>query len=218
VDRLLAVTIEEIQIDSRYEFLKEKQFPKLPLLTKKEMMEIVEGLSVNKAITTDGLTDHLFTEEGSGRTAEILKDLWSINLAEVKGIQASLTSRLMLLNKVFPKVPTRKQMRPITISSPLQKISEARFLPKFNTYITQKMTPSQTGFVRGMGTQVNLNRAILKIKQRTENNRIIFGLFVDFANAYNSVPHVLLMEKLRKKKYSMKRRSLLSKLYTLDTE
>ena len=107
----------------------------------------------------------------------------------------------MPLNKVFPDVPTRKQMRPITISSPFQKIQEARFLDKLNAYMIDRMTPCQTGFVKGMGIQVNLNRAIQKIKQRTNQNRIIYGLFVDFANAYNSVPHELLMKKLREKKF-----------------
>ena len=50
-----------------------------------------------------------------------------------------------------------------------------------------------------MGIQVNLCRAIKRIQLRTHNNRSVYGLFIDFANAYNTVPHTLLFKKLREK-------------------
>src|SRR4029077_10032664 len=102
------------------------------------------------------------------------------------------------LNKVFPEVPTRKQMRPILICSPLQKLLESYFLPKLVDYMEKKMTPSQTGFIPRMGIQVNLSRALNRIKMRTDKRKTVYGLFVDFANTYNTVPHTLLFDKLRK--------------------
>ena len=68
------------------------------------------------------------------------------------------------------------------------------------SYLKNKMTPCQTGFVPQMGIQVNLSRALKQIKLRTNNKRNVFGLFIDFANAYNTVPHTLLFQKLREKK------------------
>jgi len=50
-----------------------------------------------------------------------------------------------------------------------------------------------------MGIQVNLFRALDRIKERTDKKRYVYGLFVDFANAYNTVPHTLLFQKLRTK-------------------
>jgi hypothetical protein len=47
---------------------------------------------------------------------------------------------------------------------------------------------------------VNLHRAIQRIKNITESGRNTYGLFIDFANAYNTVPHELLFQKLRKNK------------------
>lgn len=91
------------------------------------------------------------------RAAEIFKDLWSINLNEIEGIMCSMTSRLVPLNKVYPEVPNRKQMRPILVCSPLQKLLEARFLPKLQNYLTKSLVISQTGFVPKMGTQVNMS-------------------------------------------------------------
>ena len=51
-----------------------------------------------------------------------------------------------------------------------------------------------------MGIQVNLIRALYWIKTATEEKRNKYGLFIDFANAYNTVPHELLFKKLREKK------------------
>jgi len=104
------------------------------------------------------------------------------------------------LNKIFPDTPTRKQMRPIVIQSPLIKLLEARFLIKLQAYLIHKLDRSQIGFVKGMGTQVNLWRAIERIKLRTTKSKPVYGLFIDFSNAYNSVPHTLLFEKLQAKK------------------
>ena len=84
----------------------------------------------------------MFREENSLKTAEIFQDLWSIDLNSIKGIQCSLTSRLIALNKVFPNTPNRKQFRPILVCSPLQKLLEARFLPKLMKYLTDKLTPT----------------------------------------------------------------------------
>jgi len=142
----------------------------------------------------------MFKEDRRKEIANIFKDLWSINLDKIQGIQASFTSRLVALRKVFKEVPNRKQMRPILICSPIQKLLEVRFLPKLMKYLEDKMTPSQTGFVPNMGIQVNLGRAVSKIKQTTDRKGNVYGLFVDFVNAYNTVPHVKLFEKLRTKK------------------
>jgi Reverse transcriptase (RNA-dependent DNA polymerase) len=50
-----------------------------------------------------------------------------------------------------------------------------------------------------MGVHVNLDRALNRITDRTNNKRTCYGLFIDFQNAYNSVPLTLLFKKLREK-------------------
>lgn len=202
VNEHLAKTIEEIQIDNRWEYLEEKPFPVLSKLSEEQMIKLIEGLSSGKAITLDGMTDSIFQKQITKRTAEIFKDLWTTDLTKIEGMAASFTSRLVPLNKVFPKTPTRKQMRPILVCSPLQKMMEARFLPKLTDYLKKKLHKSQIGFVPGQGVEVNLLRAICKIKISTEEKKkqCKYGLFIDFANAYNTVPHKLLFQKLRQKK------------------
>ena len=51
-----------------------------------------------------------------------------------------------------------------------------------------------------MGIQVNLTRTLERITARTKKGRIVYGVFIDFSNAYNSVPHTALFKKLREKK------------------
>ena len=104
------------------------------------------------------------------------------------------------LNKVFPKIPTRKELRPIAVQSPLVKLLEARFLQKLQDYLDYKLDRSQTGFIRKMGVQVNLVRALERTTMRTKKRLCVYGLFIDFSNAYNSIPHSLLFKKLREKK------------------
>ena len=201
VNEQLAKTIEEIQISDKWPYLAEKPFPKLPNLSQDQLKNLMERLPSGKAITLDGITDSIFKRENANRTANIFRDLWSTDLLKIKGIKASFTSRLVPLNKVFPSIPTRRQMRPIMVCSSLQKLLELRFLPALTEYLKNKLHRSQVGFVPGMGIQVNLLRAICVTKISTdENKKCRYGLFIDFANAYNTVPHTLLFQKLRQKK------------------
>ena len=117
VNEQLAKTIEEIQIDKRWNFLEEKPFPKLSRLSAKEVQNLIEGFSTNKAITLDGLSDVMFKKEHIKRTSEIFRDLWSIDLNQIQVIKSSFTSRLIPLNKIFPNIPNRKQMRPILVTT-----------------------------------------------------------------------------------------------------
>ena len=66
--------------------------------------------------------------------------------------------------------------------------------------MNNKLDRSQTGFIQKLGIQVNLTRALERITLRTKQQIPIYGLFIDFSNAYNSIPHCLLFKKLREKK------------------
>jgi len=211
IDELLMLTMAEIQVDNNREWIKEEKFPSLPVLLPGEVEGLIQLLSTNKATAWDGVSDLLFNKsrpvgrKGSSLnfaqiTASKLRDLWSIDLDSLSGIAQTWAARLVPLNKVFPAVPTRTQLRPIIVQSPLVKLLEARFLPKLQDYLCYKLDRSQVGFVKNMGVQINLTRVLERITLRTRQKVIVFGLFVDFSNAYNSVPHSLLFSKLRQKR------------------
>jgi len=210
----------EIQIDDNWEFLEEKEFPKLNRLSEDEMINVISKLASGNSIAYDGISDILFKDEEvevvdeenlscdedeepptyAKLAAEKLRNLWRVPLHIYDEFQDSWDTRLIPLNKVFPKVPTRKELRPIAVQSPIVKILEARFLPKLQHYLNKKLDRSQTGFIQRMGIQVNLVRAMERITLRTKQKKYAYGLFIDFRNAYNSVPHSLLFKKLRIKK------------------
>ena len=213
VEEQLLKTLREIQVDEKWGSIKKEAFPKLNRISLDEMKTIVQKLATGKAIAWDAISDTLFkgshqqnnntrlseTKPIAQHTIEKLRNVWRVNLDELLGPDDTWAARLIPLNKVFPHIPNRTQMRPIMVQSPIIKLIEARFLGKLQEYLVQKLNASQTGFVPTMGIQVNLNRALNRITRLTSVGNNAYGLFIDFSNAYNSVPHTRLFQKLRQK-------------------
>jgi hypothetical protein len=146
VNEQLLKTLEEIQVDNRWKWIEQKEFPQLAQLKQEKVEDIMSQLASNKAIAYDGLSNILFSDKkpeefdrnddrpkeksNLEKTAEKLKDLWEIPLHAIEELEDTWNTRLVPLNKVFPNIPTRKEMRPIAVQSPLVKLLEARFLPK----------------------------------------------------------------------------------------
>ena len=206
IEANLLKTMQEIQVDHNWPWIQEKSFPELEKLDEYEMEDILFHMGINKAIAFDGCSDLIFSHKRNGKNVSLqsltikkLNDLWKTRLDELAEMENTWDTRLVPLNKVFPQIPTRTQLRPIVVQSPLVKLLESRFLSKLQEYCTFKLDRSQTGFVPGLGTQVNITRALDRITLRTKRNQPVYGLFIDFSNAYNTVPHSRLFEKLRAK-------------------
>lgn len=169
------------------------KFPILDRKTTTEMKELLNRLWHGKAITWDGVSDSLFRKNWKERSAALFSDLW-VNLNAVKNIH--FESRLIPLDKIHPQIPSRKDMRPIVVNSPLVKLIEAGIMPTLSNYLIQKLHPGQTGFVSGNGIFVNIHRIIQRIKARTLLGKRCFGVFIDFTAAYNTLDHEILFQKL----------------------
>ncbi len=212
VENLLLKTMEELQVEDKWGWIEKKKFPKLPRINQEDMEGLISSFSTGKGIAYDGTSDKLFEKvrseepqsiEGKTNqniTAQKLRNLWRTDLDKIEGIEESWDARLVPLNKVFPRIPSRRQLRPIMIQSSIVKILESRFSQKLYDYLDKQLDRAQTGFVRGVGIQVNLTRALNRIRLRTNESKNVYGVFIDFTQAYNSVPHKLLFQKLRHKK------------------
>ena len=110
-----------------------------------------------------------------------------------------LTGRLVPLNKVHPEIPHPHQMRPRIALSPMLKLLESRFKDKLDDYMNNQMVVSQTGFVKGCGTHVNICRLVRKCKESQNKNERAVVLFIDFKSAYNNVPLKKLFNILQQK-------------------
>ena len=107
-------------------------------------------------------------------------------------------ARLVPLNKVHPRLPRASECRPIIVTSPFVKVLEARLKDKLDDYMIKKLHCSQIGFVPHNGISVNHLRLLDRVDCRTKNGKRAFGLFVDFSNAYNTILHSKLYERLEK--------------------
>jgi hypothetical protein len=199
VNEHLLHELSKIQVDINQPYIQREPFPSLPPLNKDELLTLIERLSVNKAIAYDGFSDTIFSSDLKDITAEKLTDLWSVDLDTLVS-QDMWHTRLVALNQNFPRDPGPTDFRPIMVGSSLLKLIESRFLPPLVRYLMSRLHPSQTGFVPGMGIEVNLWRIITQIKKRLNKDRCCYVVFVDYSKAYNSVPHIKLFRKLEEKK------------------
>jgi hypothetical protein len=130
-------------------------FPNLPPISTQEVIDLQKRLSYNKAISYDGISDRAIKNV---KNHALLQDIW--NQRSIDVMKDLGKSRLLALNKVWPNIPKADEFRPIVILSPLYKFLELRFLPKLNHYLLNRMAKNQTGFVPGLGTQVNISQII----------------------------------------------------------
>jgi len=121
--------------------------------------KLLGGISCEKALSTDLVSDLIFQKDQVSKASEVLKDLWTTDLNR-KEFEKHFEARLIALNKDYPKIPKYDRFRPIIVSSPLVKLLEARFSGKLREYLVNKMFPGQVGFVPECGVLMNLVRAV----------------------------------------------------------
>jgi len=190
----LQKTIKEMQYNEDEPTSINLPFPEMEELKQEEMNSLIANMWHGKAIAFDLVSDILFSKKLKGKTAQVFKDLWRNSLQSLDAVH--LKCRLVPLNKKHPSIPTRKDVRPIIIMSPLLKILESILMPQLSTYLIKELYPGQTGFVPGNGIFVNIYRTIERIRKRNDRKQRCFGLFIDFSSAYNTIKHTLLFQKL----------------------
>ena len=142
-------------------------FPELPPLDEEQISNILKSLSTGKALSFDLFSDTVLRDEKMmKKLSKILGNLWSDNLKKVEALDKLFAGRLIAFNKVHPKLPKKKEFRPIIILSLIVKIMESRWLPKLKEYMVRKLCPAQTGFVPGQGVFTNIFRAIKRVEER----------------------------------------------------
>ena len=206
VNKQIIEQLKKVQtLDSEAKYSEEIPFPKLPRITSpnkdsknrssefSEIERLMKKMSINKATSYDGLSDKIFRMKAAGK---VLSTIWEYDSPDPIYNQ----TKLLALNKLHPNIPGPKDFRPINIMPQGIKFREVRFAEKLYQYLSKDLHPSQTGFVPGMGCLINQVRAINRIKMRTENpsgGKLIYGLFLDFSSAYNTILHSKLFKCLK---------------------
>ena len=151
------------------------------------MAVIVDRISNGKAPSFDLVSDLMFNKDNTPRSTNVFTDLWTTPLHQIPYINKHFEGRLVPLNKVHPNIPAPNEFRPIIVLSPIFKLLEGRFLSKASSNLVNRLHRGQTGFVPGCGIYVNILRAFDRIKLRTQNKKKVYGLFIDFKSAYNTI-------------------------------
>lgn len=158
-----------------------------------------------KALSIDLIPDSILVPKQHQSTAELLR-VWTIqsllnNINHPEFFRKHMTGRVIFLNKVFPKTPTVDDLRTITILSPIRKVVEYQILTKLQNFLYTRTSKSQTGFITGLGTDVNLLRYNLnyeKLKRPPISKQMCGVIFIDFKAAFDTVPHQKLLDKVKK--------------------
>lgn len=90
--------------------------------------------------------------------------------------------------------------RPISIIPILSKIYECAILKRLQTFLDENniIHESQFGFVKKSNTEAAVLNLSTNINANLENKLFTAALFIDFKKAFDSIDHLILIEKLKK--------------------
>lgn len=88
--------------------------------------------------------------------------------------------------------------RGISILNCFSKVLECFVHDALYTAVSSVISPHQHGFVKHRSTTTNLVSFVTSVRNCMEKNGQVDAIYVDFAKAFDKVPHLLAVEKLRK--------------------
>ena len=88
--------------------------------------------------------------------------------------------------------------RPISLLPVMSKIFEKLMHARLTSFLEKHKViyEKQFGFRRRHSTIHALNTAIAQIINSLEKNKVVFGVFIDFSKAFDTVKHNILLDKL----------------------
>ena len=170
-----------------------------------DVIKAINSISKNKAISFDYIPGKIFDIINKNKYyyfdfissfTKFLNEL--INYRTFP--EELITCRLFCLNKVASLPGKLENIRPIAIFGSIFKIMEKCILEKLMIFLNENNTlcKNQTGFIPKLGCEVNLARLRQKVSDIINfNNEEKYIFFIDIKNAYDSVNHNILFEKMK---------------------
>ena len=161
-----------------------------------EIDDIISKLGSNKSGDLYGITS-IFVKSGGLPLTQILTSLFN------KSISQGIFPSALKCAKVIPihkgdSIFETSNYRPISLlpifSKILEKIMYSRiikFIEKFNI-----LYKNQYGFQKSMSTEYAVNSLVSNIVKCLENQEVGFCILLDFAKAFDTVNHEVLLKKL----------------------
>ncbi|HRP36755.1 MAG TPA: reverse transcriptase domain-containing protein [Candidatus Dojkabacteria bacterium] len=107
------------------------------------------------------------------------------------------TTRLMLLSKSGTLYPRLREIRPIAVTTAVQKIIEHVILGKLEAEMGSSISETQFGFRKQKETSMHVLRLLDRLKTFKETKMKRFTnhlVFIDFSNAFDAIDHEILLK------------------------
>ena len=162
-----------------------------------EIDKLIHDLGSNKAGDIYGNTSNIIKLGGPVLT-QILNILFN------KSIEQGIFPSVLKISKILPihkgdSVFEMSNYRPISLlpifSKILEKLMYARVIDFIKKY--KLLYENQYGFQKGLSTELAVNSLLYDIVDCLENKEVGFCILLDFAKAFDTVNHEILLDKLQ---------------------
>ena len=190
-----------------------------------EILDSLNKINTNKAVSFDYIPSNFINIiKNKLNKNEFIKFINNLTIFYNKLInykelpEEIISSRLFCLNKVGNENGKLENIRPISIFGTLYKIMEKCINNRLLLVIENNkiLSKKQTGFIPKLGCEINLARLRQRVNDvlNINNNEQKYLLFIDLKNAYDSVDHNILFNKLKKYNISDSLINIISKIYS----
>ena len=160
-----------------------------------EVRECLSNLDISKACGPDGIPARLL-KECSEQIAPSLCLLFSFSLSWGKLPYEWKTADITPLHKKDSKEPA-ENYRPISLLTIISKILERCVATHFCDHVTHLISLSQHGFLKNRSCVTQLLSVLHAIGEALDKNIQSDLIYLDFAKAFDSVDHSILLAKLK---------------------
>ena len=164
--------------------------------TPDEVGKIIDKLDPNKAADIYGISTKLVKDGGEAMT-EIITLLFNMSISQGKFPDALKNAKVVPIHKDDSRLEM-SNYRPISLLPTLSKIFEKLMYARLINFFSKHniLYENQFGFQSNMSTEYAVNQVLNYIIETLERNEIGVCIFLDFAKAFDTVNHEILLDKL----------------------
>lgn len=164
-------------------------------ISEKEILIKLQGLDVSKGAGADDIPP-IFILSCASRLCKPLYFIYN------KSLQSGIFPEKWKIAKVVPVYKSGiseevQNYRPISILSTFSKIFESLVSPHIQNYFRPFLSKHQHGFIKARSTTTNLVTYYEMLIEGMEGQGQVDVIYTDFSNAFDSISHSILLEKLR---------------------
>ena len=156
---------------------------------------ILDNLDSNKATGPDEISGRILKECARELTPSITK-LCNLSLSQGKFPHSWKLANVVPVYKKGCR-DSVENYRPVSLLSIVSKVLERAVINNIYDVLIPKLTLLQHGFLRGKSTVTQLLSVFHEISSHLDNSGQTDVIYLDFSKAFDSVPHHLLIHKLK---------------------